>query len=160
MATTGVPNQLYQGTDAPDLVHGAYAGHTHQVDSAEDIQLQTVGQTCCYAKIKHGNYFLYIVQGLATETLQLLGNGAMSQTVVNIALEIPENERIRYSQGFGTAMARTPENDTYGFIPIHLVSAQKASQSINVTAQAALKNSDSLKVSVINYVLFIYTTTN
>ena len=41
MATTGVPNQLYQGTDAPDLVEGAFAKHTHEVE----ITLQTVKKT-------------------------------------------------------------------------------------------------------------------
>lgn len=35
MATTGVPNQLYQGTDAPDLVDGAFATHTHDYSGPE-----------------------------------------------------------------------------------------------------------------------------
>lgn len=32
MATTGAPNQKYNAEDEPDLVNGAYAGHTHDVD--------------------------------------------------------------------------------------------------------------------------------
>lgn len=41
MATTGVPNQLYQGTDAPDLVGGVYAGHTHEVSLKPTIRSVT-----------------------------------------------------------------------------------------------------------------------
>lgn len=38
MATTGVPNKLYKGTDAPNLVNGPYAGHTHDyTPQIEDI---------------------------------------------------------------------------------------------------------------------------
>lgn len=38
MATTGVPNALYESNDAPDLVSGAFATHTH--DLALDVELK------------------------------------------------------------------------------------------------------------------------
>lgn len=50
MATTGVPNQKYQGTDAPDLVSGAYAGHTHDV--VENVWSPTVKSAMCNADTK------------------------------------------------------------------------------------------------------------
>lgn len=49
MATTGVPNQLYQGTDAPDLVGGAFANHTHEV--TENIWNPSVVNSTCYADL-------------------------------------------------------------------------------------------------------------
>lgn len=47
MATTGVPNQLYKGTDAPDLVDGAFANHTHEV--VENVWNPSVARSTCYA---------------------------------------------------------------------------------------------------------------
>lgn len=46
MATTGVPNQLYQGTDAPDLVGGAFANHTHEV-AYEYYKSRSPSPICC-----------------------------------------------------------------------------------------------------------------
>lgn len=35
MATTGVPSTLYESNDAPDLVNGAFAKHTHELGKIE-----------------------------------------------------------------------------------------------------------------------------
>ena len=64
MATTGVPNQKYQGTDAPDLVAGAFATHTHDIK----ITRQTV----------------------STNNLPLIGGGDGS--VADLTIPIPEGK--------------------------------------------------------------------
>lgn len=42
MATTGVPNVLYEASDAPDLVSGAFAQHTHDVSIDTNTNLSNV----------------------------------------------------------------------------------------------------------------------
>lgn len=117
MATTGVPNQLYQGSDAPDLVAGAFATHTHGIKT-----YVAEGNSNGHSDLEVGNSF---------STQVVINRPEGASTMIGILSIKPTNVNAAIS---GFSITNDPDYDLVTITAVNAGQATISNLSFNVKA--------------------------
>lgn len=162
MATTGVPNKLYKGTDAPDLVDGAYATHTHDV-SVIQKRISDISRITCLGTQVNAVNNIYFIFGEwwaddSDSSLRISAPDYEGSVTCNMGDVIPRNVAVEVASGVGVGQVSDEDGEFVTSTPIKVsVTEEGGAHVLKFEAAETPSSGGILAVGQIQFTLMVLT---
>ena len=162
MPTTEVPNELYQGTDAPDLVAGAFATHTHNV-SVMQKRISDISRITCLSCEVNAVNNIYFIFGEwwaddSDTTLRISAPDYEGSVTCNMGDVIPNNVAIEVASGVGVGKASDSTGEFVTSVPIKVsIAEENGGHVLKFDAAETPASDGTLDIGQIRFTLMVLT---